>query len=90
MNFKDQLKQDFDNVFLHDFADTYQLIRNGTCIGSVKAVKGKRGLMCSTDADVRIGDVLSFDRNSYVVNGVSVADGALLLCSNPNRSHTVS
>ena len=60
MNFKDQLKQDFDNVFLHDFAD------------------------------VRIGDVLSFDRNSYVVNGVSVADGALLLCSNPNRSHTVS
>lgn len=54
MNFKDQLKQDFDNVFLHDFADTYQLIRN-----------------------------------SYLGNGVSVADAALLLCSNPNRSRTV-
>jgi hypothetical protein len=61
MGFKEQLRKDFENVFLNtdEFAETFAVIRNGTISHGVDGIfASKNVLQVKLDADVISGDIL--------------------------------
>ena len=88
MNFRDQLKSDFDEIFLKEFGQEITLERNGKHIATIKAIVSRGDILCSTDSDIRAGDVLIQHQRRYDVRSVSLDNGALRV--KPNFSPTAS
>lgn len=85
---KDQLKRDFDEIFLKEFGEEFKLERNGKHIATLKAIISRGDILCSTESDIRAGDVLIQHQRRYDVRSVSLDNGALRV--KPNFSLTMS
>jgi hypothetical protein len=82
MSLKDQMRKDFESVFLNtdEFAETFAVIRNGTISHVVDGIfASKNTLQVKLDADVMPGDTLKSKEtsNQITVQNVSRTSNCL-------------
>lgn len=61
MSFKDQMRKDFETVFLNtdEFAETFTVIRNGSISHNIDGVFSSKTILgVKLDADIIAGDIL--------------------------------
>lgn len=84
MSFKDQMRKDFETVFLNtdEFAETFAVIRNGSISHEVDGVFANRNsLEVKLNADVTPGDILQSKETSrqITVQNISRTSSCLIL-----------
>lgn len=76
MSFKDQMRKDFETVFLNtdEFAETFSVIRNGVISHKVDGIFANRNtLQVKLDADVIPDDILQSKETSRQITVQSVS-----------------
>lgn len=52
------IKNDFDSIFLAEFGETFDHVRNNAKLGSLRGIRETRFIQCSSNEDIQVGDML--------------------------------
>ena len=52
------IKNDFENTFLASFGETFKHVRNDVTLGTIRVIRDKKYIECSSDEDIQPGDML--------------------------------